>query len=101
MHKYQYKMHGMRVSESESECSSMGTTPTTSSMALSSQQVPMFEFKTEISNSRVGDEYYFISNLLNKAALLSVKCKKAIEGALDLINAKHVVTVTDEEDEAK
>ena len=48
--------------------------------------IPLFEFKKEINESRVGGEHYFISNLLNKAALLSFKCKKAIESALKQIN---------------
>ena len=42
----------------------------------------IFELKKEISESRIGGEYYFISNLLNKAALLSLNCEKAIEKAL-------------------
>ena len=42
----------------------------------------IFELKNEISESRIGGEYYFISNLLNKAALLSLNCEKAIEKAL-------------------
>ena len=63
MHKYQYKAHGSRVSNSEPDNSLLESTPTTSAIALS-REIPVFEFKEKISDSRVGDEYYFISNLL-------------------------------------
>jgi hypothetical protein len=52
------------------------------------KNIPIFELKKKISESRIGGEYYFISNLLNKAALLSLNCEKAIEKALEEISKK-------------
>ena len=46
------------------------------------KNVPKFEFKKEISESRIGGEHYFISNVLRKAASISLKCEKEIEEAI-------------------
>ena len=63
-------------------------------------KIPLFELKTDaISDSRIGGEYYFISNLLNKAASLSLKCKNAIETVLNEIKAKKGFTNDDNERE--
>ena len=50
------------------------------------KNIPIFKLKKEINESRIGGEYYFISNLLNKAALLSSNCEKEIRDALVVIN---------------
>ena len=102
MHKYQNKYQNTRSSESESN--DLSTSPTTSASSpitiIRPSQVPVFEFKA-IEDSRIGDEYYFISNLLNKAAILSLNCKECIEEALNRINIKPIVAESDEEEENK
>jgi hypothetical protein len=48
----------------------------------------VFEFK-EPSDSRIGDEFYFISNLLNNAAKISEKCKEKISNVLNDLQIKN------------
>ena len=44
----------------------------------------LFQLNSEVNASRVGDEHYFISNLLNKVAKLSGKCGEIMNETLKL-----------------
>lgn len=104
MHKYQKKESNQATTSNEDKNATQDQATTSAKAANEPEatiQVPLFEFKSEINESRIGDEYYFLSNLLNKAALLSVKCKKTIQKSLEKINTKSGVTTNDNEDEAK
>ena len=57
------------------------------------KNIPIFKLKKEINESRIGGEYYFISNLLNKAALLSSNCERAIEEALEEIRITSLLMI--------
>lgn len=70
-----------------------------SSSSTESLKRRVFEFK-EPNESRIGDEFYFISNLLNKAALVNEKCKEKISDVLTSLRIKNFDEKIEKNDEA-